>query len=86
MLSIKVVSLALGIFTAITFILCVICGLLMPQGQHGRALEILLPGFQWLTFGNFCLGLLESILAGVYTGSVFVSIHNAIACRWTDPA
>ena len=83
MLNIKVVSWSLGIFTAISFILCVIYGLIVPQSLHAsQVLEALLPAFKWLTFGGFCLGLIESFLYGAYTGLVFVPIYNFLSRRW----
>jgi hypothetical protein len=82
MLNIKIVSWSLGIFTAISFVLCVIYGLIVPASLHSVAfLEMALPAFKWLTFGGFCLGLLESFLYGAYAGLVFVPIYNFIARR-----
>ncbi len=79
MLNIKIVSWSLGIFTAISFILCVIYGLILPSSLHmHQALEVVLPAFKWLTFWGFCLGLVESFLYGVYVGLVFVPIYNFI--------
>lgn len=79
MLNIKVVSWSLGIFAAVSFVLCVIYGLIVPQSLHSyQFLEAVLPAFKWLTFWGFCLGLLESFLYGVYAGLVFVPIYNFI--------
>jgi len=75
MLNIKIVSWSLGIFTAISFVLCVIYGLIVPPSLHmAPFLEMVLPAFKWLTFGGFCLGLIESFLYGAYAGLVFVPI------------
>lgn len=83
MLNIKVVSWSLGIFTAISFILCVIYGLIVPQSLHAyQFLEAVLPAFKWLTVGGFFLGLTESFLYGVYVGLVFVPIYNFLIRRW----
>ena len=58
MLNIKVVTWSLGLFTAISFILCVIYGLIAPPSLHTvEVLEAILPAFKWLTLGGFCLGL-----------------------------
>ena len=83
MLNIKVVSWSLGIFMALSFLVCVIYGLIVPQ-RLGMApfLEMALPAFKWLTFWGFCLGLLESFLYGAYAGLVFVPIYNFIEGRW----
>ena len=83
MLNIKVVSWSLGIFTALSFVLCVIYGLIVPQSLHMyQFLEAVLPAFKWLTAWGFFLGLLESFLYGVYVGLVFVPIYNFLARRW----
>ena len=88
MLNVKVVTWSLGIFAAVSFVLCVIYGLLVPNSLHSvQTLEAVLPAFKWLTFGGFVLGLLESFLYGVYAGLVFVPIYNAFSRRWsTDSA
>lgn len=83
MLNLKVTSWSLGVFTAISFVLCVIYGLIVPPSLHmASALEAVLPAFKWLTFPGFLLGLVESFLYGAYAGLVFVPIHNAFARRW----
>lgn len=83
MLNIKIVSLSLGIFTSIGFILCVVYGLIVPPVMHApRLLEMALPGFKWLTFIGFCVGLVESFLYGALAGLVFVTIYNALHRRW----
>ena len=77
MLNIKVVSWSLGVFAAISFVLCVIYGLIVPPSLHMAAfLELVLPAFKWLTLHGFFLGLIESFLWGAYTGLLFVPIYN----------
>ena len=80
LLNAKVVSWALGIFMAISYFLCVLYGLVVPERLHGMKtfLEMVLPAFTWLTAGGFILGLVESFLYGVYIGIVFVPIYNLI--------
>ena len=83
MLNIKVVSWSLGTFAAVSFVLCVIYGLIVPRSLHSyQFLEAVLPAFKWLTFWGFCLGLVESFLYGAYAGLVFVPIYNFIWRRW----
>lgn len=78
MLNTKVVSWSLGIFLALSFVLCVLYGLVVPERLHGMSgfLESVLPAFKWLSFGGFLLGLVESFLYGIYIGVVFVPIYN----------
>lgn len=84
MLNIRVVSWSLGIFTAFTFVLCVLYGLIVPERLHGMQsfLEAVLPAFKWLTLPGFFLGLVESFLYGAYIGIVFVPIYNFVNKRW----
>ncbi len=84
LLNIRIVSWSLGVFTTITYILCVLYGLIVPQRLHGMSafLETVLPAFKWLTFGGFILGLIESFLYGAYVGIVFVPLYNFINKKW----
>lgn len=85
MLNIKIVSWALGLWGAFTFIVCVLYGLIVPQSLHMHAfLEQVLPAFKWLTWPGFLLGFVESFLYGVYAGIVFVPIYNLLKQRWGD--
>jgi hypothetical protein len=82
-LNIKIVSWSVGIFTLISFVLCVVYGLIVPPSLHMASfLESILPAFKWLTFWGFWLGAIESFLYGVYVGLVFVPIYNALSRRW----
>jgi len=84
MLNWKVVGWSLGSWAAVSFIVCVIWGLATPEALHMHAfLELILPGFVWLTWWSFLLGLVESFLLGFYAGIVFVPLHNFFAKRWT---
>lgn len=85
MLNWKIVSWALGLWSAVTFVVCVIYGLVTPESVHMHAfLEQVLPAFKWLTWWGFLLGLLESFLYGVYAGLVYVPIYNWLARRFSD--
>lgn len=84
MLNLKVVTWSLALFGAVTFIVCVSYGLVVPESLHMTSfLEAALPGFEWLTLSGFLLGLVESFLYGVYVGIVYVPIHNSFTKRWT---
>lgn len=83
MLQLKIVSLSLGLTTAVSFVVCVVWGLLTPESMHMHAfLEQILPAFKWLTWWSFLLGLVESFLYGIYIGLLFVPIYNALNRRW----
>lgn len=75
-LSWKVMTWSLGLFSAVSFVLCVLYGLVVPKTLHMvQFLEITLPGFRWLSPGSFVLGLVESFLYGAYAGLVFTPIR-----------
>lgn len=79
----RVMTWSLGLFTSVTFIVCVVYGLVLPTAFHmTQFLEITLPGFRWLSFGSFILGLVETFLYGAYAGLVFTGIHNFVRRRW----
>lgn len=83
MLNIRVVTWSLGLFGSVTFVVCILYGLIVPRSMHMTGfLEAVLPGFHWLTPGGFLIALVESFLYGVYAGLVFTPIYNALARRW----
>ena len=83
MINTKVVTWALALWTAITFVVCVIYGLVTPRSLHmAEILEQVLPAFKWLTWSGFLLGLAESFLYGAYAGLVFCPIYNALFRRF----
>lgn len=83
MLDTKVFTWALALFGAVTYLVCIVYGLLVPASLHMTGfLEQVLPGFRWLTPLSFLVGLAESFLYGAYAGLVFTPIHNALWRRW----
>lgn len=84
MVNIKVVTWSLGLFGALTFVVCVLYGLIVPESLHMTEwLEQILPGFKWLTPLGFLVGLGEAFLYGVYAGLAYGTIHNALTRRWS---
>ncbi len=83
MLNIKVWMMSLGCWMAATFTICVLGGVIAPglPIPH-RTLELLLPGFAWISLGSFALGLVETFLYGVYAGWSYAMLHNFFARRW----
>jgi hypothetical protein len=83
MLNIRVVTWSLATFTTVSYVVCVVYGLVVPETFHMvQFLEITLPGFKWLTVGSFVIGLVESFLYGVYAGLVYTPIYNFYQRRW----
>lgn len=83
MLRIKIVTWSLATFTTVSFLLCVVYGLITPESAHMHTfLETVLPGFKWLSVGSFFLGLVESFLWGAYAGLVYVPLYNFFYKKW----
>jgi len=75
------VGLSLSSFFALTFVLCVLLGLVSPDwGLHQPWLQFL-PGFTWLTWPSFFLGLIESFAYGWYVALIFGPLFNFVAAR-----
>lgn len=83
MLNVKVWTWALACWAAVTYLVCVVWGLVTPEAFHMHSLlETVLPGFRWLTLSGFLIGLVESFLYGAYAGLVFVPLHNLFWRHW----
>jgi hypothetical protein len=58
---------SLSAFFAITYVLCIVYGLAFPdQGFHRTLMPMLLPGFAWLTWPAFFIGLAWVFAFGWY--------------------
>ncbi len=83
MFKLKVWLWSLGLASALSFVLCVVWGLVTPESLHMHEfLEAVLPGFTWLSVGAFFIGLIESFLWGAYAALVFVPLHNYFYRKW----
>ena len=82
--SILAVGHAASIFLALTFALCVAFDLLFPEHAMFEAWRMLLPGFEWLSWGSFLLGLVESYGYGWYFALIWVPLYNFSVLRRGD--
>jgi hypothetical protein len=80
-LSILPLGLSLSSFFAITYLLCVLYGLVLSDAGMHQLLAAMLPGFIWLTWTSFFLGLIWSIAFGWYVAVVFVPLYNFFSAR-----
>jgi hypothetical protein len=81
----RVVTLSLATFFALSYTLCVIHCLIFPgMLRYFDAWSRFLPGFVWLSWGTFLLGLGETVVYGLYVGVVFTAIYNLFARLLTD--
>ena len=72
-------GLSLGCFFAITFVLCIGFDLVFPGQAMYQTWLRLMPGFTWLTWPSFVLGLVESVAYGWYVALIFGPLFNLFA-------
>jgi len=74
-------GLTLGCFLVITYIGCVLYGLLgFQQGMHQLLFQII-PGFTWITWPSFFIGLFWNFVWGWYIALVFALLFNFFTAR-----
>lgn len=76
------VAWTLAVFSAVVFTLDILFGLLFPNWWVMQNLyEFLLPGFTFISWGAFFLGLVEIFVGGFLTAVLFVPIYNYFISR-----
>tara|TARA_R110000824_G_scaffold137602_6_gene301811 strand:+ start:697 stop:975 length:279 start_codon:yes stop_codon:yes gene_type:complete len=67
----------LSLFLLISYLLCIIFGLMAPQSMHmHEAWAPLLPGFEWLTLTGFFAGAIGSFAYGWYIAIAIIPIKR----------
>ena len=84
---IPVVALGLSLsnFFATTYVLCVLFDLWVPEFAMNSAWGTFLPGFEWLSWSSFALGLVEALAYGWYIALVFGPLYNYFVTRSAWP-
>ena len=72
---------SLSLFFALTFVLCVGFDLLFPGQAMYEIWLRLLPGFTWLSWPSFFLGLVEAFAYGWYIALIFGPLYNFFVAR-----
>ena len=72
---------ATSLFLVISFVLCVGFDLGFPRMAMYRSWQALLPGFTWISWSSFLLGLIESYGYGWYAALIWVPLYNVFAAR-----
>ena len=75
-------GMSLGMFIVVTYVLCVLFDLWFPTQAMHPVWAPLLPGFTWLTWPSFFLGLVEAFAYGWYVALVFGPIYNFFAAKF----
>lgn len=84
-LPVVALGMGLGTFLGITFVLCVLFDLWFPGQAMNAVWSPLLPGFTWINWPSFFLGLAESVAYGWYVALVFGPLFNFFAARLAEP-
>ena len=79
--SLAAVGHASSLFLAITYAVCVGFDFLFPTHAMYKAWQALLPGFEWISWKSFFLGLIESYGYGWYFTLIWVPLYNVFAGR-----
>ena len=74
-------GISLGLFLAFTYVLCVLFDLWFPDLAMNQVWAQMLPGFVWISWSSFFLGLIESFAYGWYVALVFGPLYNFVAAR-----
>ena len=74
-------GMSLGAFLALTFVLCVLFDLWFPAQAMSPVWAPLLPGFSWISWPSFFLGLIEVFAYGWYVALIFGPLYNFFAAR-----
>ncbi len=82
MLNVRIITSATTVFATLSYLLCVAYGLLLPSSVNmHQLLEIVLPGFVWISPSAFFFGLVWAVAWGAYIGGGFVLTYNMLH-RW----
>jgi len=72
---------ATSLTLAISFALCVGFDLVFPEHAMYETWQKLLPGFEWISWKSFLLGLIEAYGYGWYFALIWVPIYNFVDLR-----
>ena len=67
---------ATSLFFAIVFSVCVVFDLVLPEHAMYEAWLKLLPGFEWISWKSFLIGLIESYMYGWFGELIWVPLYN----------
>lgn len=83
-MSLMAVGHATSLLLMISFILCVGFDFIFPEHAMYQAWQKLLPGFEWISWKSFLLGVVEAYAYGWYIALVWVPLYNFFTNRHAD--
>jgi len=72
---------ATSLFLAVSYSLCVGFDLVFPEYAMYQAWQKLLPGFEWISWKSYLIGLIESYGYGWYFALIWVPLYNVFTAR-----
>jgi len=75
-------GMSLGLFLTLSFVICVLFDLWFPELAMNPVWAPLLPGFVWISWTSFFLGVVESFAYGWYVALIFAPLYNYFAARF----
>ena len=80
-LSLTAVGHATSLLFLISFILCVGFDFIFPEHAMYQSWQKLLPGFEWISWKSFLLGIIESYAYGWYVALIWTPLYNVFSAR-----
>ncbi len=77
--SVYAVGMSVGLFLAVSFVICVLFDLVFPGYAMNPIWAPLFPGFTWLSWTSFFIGLVESFAYGWYVAVILVPLYKFFA-------
>jgi len=74
-------GLSISIFFAISFLGCILLGIVVPDGAMHKPWLQFFPYFEWLTVRGMVIGLVWTQVYGWWTALLFGSLFNFFAAR-----
>jgi hypothetical protein len=81
-LPVLALGMSLSVFLALTYVICVIFDLWFPEHAMYRVWAPLLPGFTWISWPSFLLGLVETVGYGWYVALILGPLYNLFARKF----
>lgn len=79
--SLLAVGHATSFMLAISFVLCVGFDLIFPNHAMYETWQKLLPGFEWISWKSFFIGMIEAYGYGWYFSLLWVPVYNFVRSR-----
>jgi len=80
-LSLTAIGHATSLLFLISFILCVGFDFIFPDHAMYESWQKLLPGFEWISWKSFLLGMVESYAYGWYVALIWTPLYNVFSAR-----